>query len=495
MRYTALYGRQSLDVKDSLSVPMQIQKAREECGADENCREYVDKGFSGKNTKRPGFLQLMQDIEDDQICRVIVYKLDRFSRSILDFAEAWAVMERHQVEFLSVNEKFDTSTPMGKAMLFILMIFAQMERETISERVTDNYYERAKFGGWLGGPAPFGMTLHRIKDENGKQVPSLQYTEQFEHLKTVFYDYAQSPYLSLGQLAKRLREEGVLSPGGGAWNNVTLSRLLRNPVYVMADADIYRYYKAQGVKMLQELIYFDGTHAGMLISKRGAKDRQRKSIEDWTFTLANWEGRIPSDVWLACQAKLVKNRQLGRSGAGSHSWLSGLAKCAYCGHSLTVTCYGEKRYFHCAGRRDGACPKKAETLYVEEIERIVEQELVSVMKRCMEDPFVLEPDQQTEYKQEFVRIEEELDNLINFIASGNAVGAAVKHVNDRITQLSERQAQIRAEEVAAVKGKKIRLQNIEFETLDLTHKKEVAGAYLQKVLVCDQKSIEIVWNI
>ena len=180
MRYTALYGRQSLDVKDSLSVPMQIKKARAECGEGEVCKQYVDKGFSGKNTKRPGFLQLMQDIEDDLIGRVIVYKLDRFSRSILDFAEAWAVMERHQVEFLSVNEKFDTSTPMGKAMLFILMIFAQMERETISERVTDNYYERAKFGGWLGGPAPFGMELYRIRDESGKQVPSLRYTEQFD---------------------------------------------------------------------------------------------------------------------------------------------------------------------------------------------------------------------------------------------------------------------------------------------------------------------------
>lgn len=495
MRYTALYGRQSLDVKDSLSVPMQIQKAREECGADEACREYVDKGFSGKNTKRPGFLQLMQDIEDDQICRVIVYKLDRFSRSILDFAEAWAVMERHQVEFLSVNERFDTSTPMGKAMLFILMIFAQMERETISERVTDNYYERAKFGGWLGGPAPFGMELHRIKDENGKQVPSLRYTEQFAYLKKVFYEYAQSPFLSLGQLAKRLREEGVLSPGGGAWNNVTLSRLLRNPVYVMADADIYRYYKMQGVKMLQELLYFDGTHAGMLISKRCAKDRQRKSMENWTFTLANWEGRIPSDVWLECQAKLVRNRQLGRSGAGSHSWLSGLAKCAYCGHSLTVTCYHERRYFHCAGRRDGICQQKAGTLYVEEIEEIVEQELISVMTRCMEDPFVLEPEQHVENRQELVKIEEEIENLVSFIGSGKAVGTTVKYVNDRIAELSKRQAQIREEELANAKGKKIRLKNIDFADLDIEHKKEVAGAYLKKVLVCDQKSVEIVWNI
>lgn len=495
MRYTALYGRQSLDVRDSLSVPMQIQKARAECSEDEVCREYVDKGFSGKNTKRPGFLQLMQDIEDDLICRVVVYKLDRFSRSILDFAEAWAVMERHQVEFLSVNEKFDTSTPMGKAMLFILMIFAQMERETISERVTDNYYERAKFGGWLGGPAPFGMMLHRIEDENGKRVPSLRYTEQFEYLKTVFYDYAQSPFLSLGQLSKRLREEGILSPGGGAWNNVTLSRLLRNPVYVMADAEIYRYYKMQGVKILQELSDFDGTHAGMLISKRCAKDRQRKSMEDWTFTLANWEGRIPSDIWLDCQSKLLRNRQLGRSGAGSHSWLSGLVKCAYCGHSLTVTYYGRKRYFHCAGRRSGICPKKLETLYVEDIEQIVEQELTSVMQRCLDDPFVLEPVQHTEKRQELAKIEEEIENLVSFIGSGKAVGTTVKYVNDRIAELSKRLTQIREDELAGTKGKKIKLQNIDFERLDLEHKKEVAAAYLQKVLVCDQKSIELIWNI
>ncbi|MCM1104861.1 MAG: recombinase family protein [Clostridium sp.] len=495
MRYTALYGRQSLDVRDSLSVPMQIEKARAECGEDEVCKQYVDKGFSGKNTKRPGFLQLMQDIEDDLISRVIVYKLDRFSRSILDFSEAWAVMERHQVEFLSVNEKFDTSTPMGKAMLFILMVFAQMERETISERVTDNYYERAKYGGWLGGPAPFGMALHRLQDESGKMVPSLRYTEQFEHLRMIFSEYAQSPFLSLGQLAKKLRDKEVLSPGGGAWNNVTLSRLLRNPVYVIADAEIYRYYKMQGVKILQELQDFDGTHAGMLISKRSSKDRQRRSMENWTFTLANWEGRIPSDIWLECQAKLVRNRQLGRSGAGSHSWLSGLAKCAYCGHSLTVTSYGQQRYFHCAGRRDGICPKKPETLYVDGIERIVEQEILSVMERCLDDPFVMEPEQHVENRQELVKIEEEIENLVSFIGSGKAVGTTVKYINDRLAELSVKQAKIREEELNAKKGKKIRLQNIDFVALDLEHKKEVAGAYLQKVLVCDQKSVEIVWNI
>lgn len=497
MRYTALYGRQSLDVRDSISVPMQIKKARAECGADEICREYTDRGYSGKNTKRPAFIQLMQDIKDGLVCRVIVYKLDRFSRSILDFAEAWAVMERHHVEFLSVNERFDTSTPMGKAMLFILMVFAQMERETISERVTDNYYERAKYGGWLGGPAPFGTSLCRITDRQGKQTPSLSYNEeQFASLKKVFYEYAERPFISLGRLAGQLREEGIASPSGGAWNNVTLSRILKNPVYVQADADIYRYYKLRGVTILQDIRYFDGTHAGMLISKRAAKNRKRTCMEEWTFTLANWAGRIPSEVWLACQAKLENNRQIGKTGAGKHSWLSGIAKCGHCGRAMVVTCYKNGRYFNCSGHRDGICPKEKETIYVDEIEQMVKRELTAVMDRCADEPYIVEHGQDTANRQQMVKTEEEIENLISFISSGQAVGPAAKMVNDRLATLSEKLAKLREEELGkTTRGKRIKLQKIDFTKLDLEHQKEVAAVYLQKVLIYDNKSIEIVWNI
>ncbi len=117
------------------------------------------------------------------------------------------------------------------------------------------------------------------------------------------------------------------------------------------------------------------------------------------------------------------------------------------------------------------------------------------MERCLDDPFVLEPEQHAENRQELVKIEEEIANLVSFIGSGKAVGTTVKYVNDRIAALSKRQAQIREEELANAKGRKIRLKNIDFAELDLEHKKEVAGAYLQKVLVCDQKSVEIIWNI
>ena len=155
----ALYARQSLDVRDSISIEMQIEKGVSMCESGESYKTYVVKGYSGKNTHRPQFMQLIEDIKQGLITKVIVYKLDRFSRSVLDFSNTWEILSRHHVEFISVNEKFDTSTPIGKAMLFIIIVFAQMERETIVERVTDNYYQRAELGSWMGGPAPYGFRI------------------------------------------------------------------------------------------------------------------------------------------------------------------------------------------------------------------------------------------------------------------------------------------------------------------------------------------------
>jgi len=111
----AIYARQSVDKKDSISIESQIEFCRHELkgGA---AKEYQDKGFSGKDTDRPQFQQLVSDIEAGLIARVVVYKLDRISRSILDFANMMALFQKHGVEFVSSTEKFDTSTPMGRAM-------------------------------------------------------------------------------------------------------------------------------------------------------------------------------------------------------------------------------------------------------------------------------------------------------------------------------------------------------------------------------------------
>ena len=111
-RIDAIYGRQSIDKKDSISIESQFEFCRYELKGGEG-REYKDKGYSGKNIERPDFQRLLQDIKLGLIKRVIVYKLDRISRSIVDFAKLMELFKQYNVEFVSCTEKFDTSTPMA----------------------------------------------------------------------------------------------------------------------------------------------------------------------------------------------------------------------------------------------------------------------------------------------------------------------------------------------------------------------------------------------
>ena len=129
-RIDAIYARQSVDKKDSISIESQIEFCKYELKGG-NCKEYKDKGYSGKNTERPQFQQLMRDIESGLVRKVVVYKLDRISRSILDFAKMMDFFQQYEVEFVSSTEKFDTSTPMGRAMLNIGIVLARLARETI----------------------------------------------------------------------------------------------------------------------------------------------------------------------------------------------------------------------------------------------------------------------------------------------------------------------------------------------------------------------------
>ena len=134
IREDCIYARQSVDRKDSISIESQIDFCKYELKGG-SCRVFKDKGYSGKNTDRPEFQKLLGEIRKGKVRRVIVYKLDRISRSILDFATMMELFQEYDVEFVSSTEKFDTSTPMGRAMLNICIVFAQLERETIQKGV------------------------------------------------------------------------------------------------------------------------------------------------------------------------------------------------------------------------------------------------------------------------------------------------------------------------------------------------------------------------
>ena len=160
----AIYARQSIDKKDSLSIDSQIQKCIELCNLKEwgEYEVYEDHGFSGKNLERPAFKKLIKSVKDGGVEYVLCYRLDRISRSMKDFVNLIAEFDECGARFVSVTENIDTSTSAGRMLMTVIIAMAQMERENIMERVIDNYYYRCNLGYWGGGPAPYGYNLKRI---------------------------------------------------------------------------------------------------------------------------------------------------------------------------------------------------------------------------------------------------------------------------------------------------------------------------------------------
>ena len=164
-------------------------------------------GGSGKDNDRPKFQEMMADIRRGLIKRVVVYKLDRISRSILDFATMMETFQEYNVEFVSSTEKFDTSTPMGRAMLNICIVFAQLERETIQKRVTDAYYSRCQHGFHMSGAAPYGFQLEPTTIEGIRTKMMKPDPETADIAKLMFEMYSQ-PGISFGDIARYFADEG-----------------------------------------------------------------------------------------------------------------------------------------------------------------------------------------------------------------------------------------------------------------------------------------------
>ena len=200
--FDAIYARQSVDRIDSISVDSQIEFCKKEVTG-ESYKVYTDKGYSGKNIDRPAFQELLRDIEAGKVNRVIVYRLDRISRSVLDFANLIEVFQKNKVDFVSTMEKFDTSTPIGKAMLMIVMIFAQLERETIQQRVIDAYSSRSKRGFYMGGRVPFGFELVETTIDGIRTKMYKPIKEEAEVIRLIFSMYSK-PQTSFGDVMRYL---------------------------------------------------------------------------------------------------------------------------------------------------------------------------------------------------------------------------------------------------------------------------------------------------
>ena len=157
-----IYSRKSKFTGKGESIENQIELCRQYIAmhfgddAAENALVYEDEGFSGGNLERPQFKKMMKDSQKIAFAAIVVYRLDRISRNIGDFAKLIEDLGDRHIDFISIREQFDTSSPMGRAMMYIASVFSQLERETIAERIRDNMHELSKTGRWLGGTTPTG---------------------------------------------------------------------------------------------------------------------------------------------------------------------------------------------------------------------------------------------------------------------------------------------------------------------------------------------------
>lgn len=184
--------------------------------------DYLDPGFSGGNMERPGLRRLMADIEAGQIDIVIVYKIDRLTRSLTDFARMVEVFERHGVSFVSVTQQFNTTTSMGRLMLNVLLSFAQFEREVTGERIRDKIAASKRKGLWMGGVVPLGYRVEArqlvIAPDEAKRVRGI--FERFVALR------------STTALVRELAADGMTTRTGTRFSKQGLHKLLTNRLYL-----------------------------------------------------------------------------------------------------------------------------------------------------------------------------------------------------------------------------------------------------------------------
>lgn len=342
-----IYSRKSKFTGKGESVENQVEMCRNYIAmhfgdeAAEQVLVYEDEGFSGGNLERPQFKKMMKDSHKTDFAAIVVYRLDRISRNISDFAGLIQDLGDRGIGFISIKEQFDTGSPMGRAMMYIASVFSQLERETIAERIRDNMHELAKTGRWLGGNTPTGYTSESVTKVtvDGKTKSAYKLVQIPEEISLVELIYEK--FLETGSLTKTdqfLLEGHYRTKQGKAFTRFAIRAILTNPVYMIADQNAYGYLKAAQVELFSPQEEFDGTRGIMVYNRtmqRPGKASVVNPMEEWIVALGAHQGVVSGQKWIQVQDMLEMNRcKSFRRGRSNEALLSGLLYCGDCGNVM-----------------------------------------------------------------------------------------------------------------------------------------------------------------
>ena len=504
-----LYARKSVERENSISCETQLEYCRSMLKPDEQSEKIlpiVDNGFSGGNVNRDGFQKMMKLVRQGKVSKVIVYKLDRISRSLADFVNILQEFKEHGVMFVSSQESFDTSSPYGEMIVKLLMVFAEFERTSTINRVTQAYSHRSEMGFYMGGRRPYGFELvpaviHNIKTKKLSPIPS-----EVEVVRYIYEVYAQEN-VSLRRLLDILVAEGKSLPESN-WSTAKLSTIIKNPIYVKADSDIYDYFERHGVQMVTDISEFTGEYGAQLYGK----SKHPSDDPDWSdmkLVLMTHQGIVDSDIWLKCQRKLEKNRQITNSFSNPTSWLAGKVICEKCGHTMTtikgkVNRAGEvRRYFNCTGKsHKRSCTGPKVSIYAEDLENMVYDcitEKLSELRDAVRPGRSHDPYEVNELKLKIKSIERSEQQLIDTMLSGGFNDDLLVIANKKATQLKNDRLALceRLESLQARKEEAGEIVNFarSWQSADYSRKKAVAMIMIHKIMIAEDGGVNIEWNI
>lgn len=505
-----LYARQSIERENSISCETQLEYCKSVIKPNERNEKvitFVDNGFSGGNINRDGFQNMMKLVRQNKVSKVIVYKLDRISRSLSDFVNILQEFKTHKVEFISSQESFDTSSPYGEMLVKLLMIFAEFERTSIINRITQAYAHRSEMGFYMGGRQPYGFELiptiiHNIQTKKLNPIPS-----EIEQIRYIFEVYAQES-VSLRRLMDILIAEHKMPLNGSNWSTAKLSTILKNPIYVKADSDIYDYYERHGVQMVSDIAMFTGEYGAQLYGHT----KHNPDSPDWSdmkLVLLTHNGIVDSDIWLKCQRKLEKNKQITNSYSNQTSWLSGKVICEKCGHTMTtikgkINKNGEmRRYFNCTGKtHKKICTGTKISIYAEDLENMVYDCISEKLSDLKDTKHSATSKHSTEFnnlKLQIKTIEKSEKQLMDTMLSGGFNEDLLALANQKAAQLKKDKLALyeRIDELKSMDEETDVIVNLakSWKTADYNRKKEVAAIMIHQIIISEDGSTKIVWNI
>jgi len=507
-KYTGIYVRRSVSDKNKDNNSLSIDSQKAECinslKEGEQYKLYCDDGKSAKDIEhRPEFQRMMSDAKDGLLSSIIVKKYDRFSRNLKDYLIVTDTLDSYGVGVFSLTESFNTTTKEGRVMRNMILSFAEFERETIAERVTDAYNTRAlETGFFQGGKVHFGYKSQR-QTVNGKTGSVLVPSEFAEVIKTAYEMYKQ-PTASLQGIIDYFKTNGIdvhhtekanLTKGN-------LSRFLESTLYVRADKNVYQYLVSKGYELIDDVEVYDGIH-GLF--------KHRKADGTEYIKVGYHEGIVDSETWLTVQDRKSRNKRVPNNGSKfKNSWLIGLVKCNHCGQALNIYYNRNRaktkmwRYYVDSGvDKSRGCAGERFTLKTKPDE--VEQKVFEAMKSRLDSLVIAKsaksnPNAETQAAEiEIIRIDTEIGELMEKLAKADEVLFELiqKRVKSLYAKKSELEEKIRTK---ARKCKEIDTTPLtnpmsRWDELTLQEKHALAVTMIEIIHVSDESGIGIKFNV